>query len=128
MRLPGRAGHASGPTKGGGCLTDLRVPPDGAQPRCGAAVAVALEVALPVAPVDARRDHGVAEPVMLKHDSLVSYSLIFMIFNIIFLDLVLPARASPSLHAGLIAQYRVTMVLCNKLFMTLLGLFHYLLD
>ena len=40
----------------------MRVPPDGAEARGGAAVARLLEVALPVPTVDARRDHRVAEP------------------------------------------------------------------
>ena len=43
-------------------MTDLSVPPDGAEPGGGPAVPGLLEVALPVAPVDARRDHRVPEP------------------------------------------------------------------
>ena len=42
--------------------TDLSIPPDGAEPGGGAAVPGLLEVTLPVAPVDARRNHGVPEP------------------------------------------------------------------
>ena len=79
-------------------MTDLRVPPDGTEASGGASVARLLELALPVATVDARRDHRVTEPGKRSRIWLIGG-------NIVELKKVIE---SSQCNLGTLLQYKLT--------------------